>query len=91
MRRRGRPPKQRDETMATYTPPVAADALTYTPKTSPFVVEPPPAARIEALEEAALAAMNWYKNQALRPDDSLPVDYVCREIGKAIRAMQKAK
>lgn len=76
----------------TYEIPAVA-ALAAPPAATAVALHPdaaPAAARINALESAALAAMNWYKNQALRPDDSLPVDYVCREIGKAIRAMQKA-
>lgn len=49
--------------------------------------DPTPTAKAQALEAAAQAARTWYKYQALRPDDCLPVDYVCRQIGNAIMAL----
>lgn len=86
MRRRGRPPKQREEQMATaFNAPSINRVMDEISKIVP--PEPTPTAKAQALEAAAQAARNWYKDQVLRPDDSLPVDYVCRQIGNAIMAL----
>lgn len=102
MRRRGRPPKQREEQMQVNLTTVDQTGGTRTEtvemklpsidrvmsELSKIVPpEPTPAAKAQALEAAAQAARNWYKDQVLRPDDSLPVDYVCRQIGNAIMAL----
>lgn len=94
MRRRGRPPKQREEQMETETKmetivtmPTLDRVMSELSKIVP--PDPTPTAKAQALEAAAQAARNWYKDQVLRPDDSLPVDYVCRQIGNAIMALAR--